>query len=68
MVFVGCWSYTLSLVTLITINYTTFNVITLTGAEAFESKKKNHVLMSKIVLMNITSHSKKIIRHYNQCF
>jgi hypothetical protein len=37
MVFVGCWSYTLSLVTLIIINYTTFNVVTLIEVEAFES-------------------------------
>ncbi len=37
MVFVGCWSYTLSLVTLIIINYTTFGVVILTGVKAFES-------------------------------
>ncbi len=37
MVFVGCWSYTLSLVTLIIIYNTTFGVVTLIGVKAFES-------------------------------
>jgi hypothetical protein len=75
MVFVGCWNYTLSLVTLIIINYTTFNVVTLIGVESFESNVFFHVLMSKIILMNITNHSKKslgiitnVFKHHKDFF
>ncbi len=67
MVFVGCWSYTLSLVTLIIINYTTFGtfgVVILIGIKAFESN-----VFSCFNVKNCTNeHYRSFKTNHCQCF